>query len=85
MQSAHDNKEILMTNNGSMAGSLVLIAVGAILAWAVNYQLAGIDIKIVGAILITVGIVGLLLSMLFWSSFAPFARDRARHDQTPLE
>jgi Domain of unknown function (DUF6458) len=62
--------------------SLILIAVGAILAWAVNYTLVGIDIKIVGAILIVVGIVGLLLSLLFWASFAPFGRHdtRERHD-----
>ncbi|MEX2229539.1 MAG: DUF6458 family protein [Dehalococcoidia bacterium] len=54
--------------------SLFLIAVGAILAWAVSYTVVGIDIKIVGAILMVVGVVGLALSLLFWSSFAPFSR-----------
>lgn len=56
--------------------SLFLIALGAILAWAVNYQLSGIDIQVVGAILIFIGCAGLALSLLFWTSFAPFA-DRA--------
>lgn len=61
----------------SIGFSLVLVAIGAILAWAVNYTLVGIDIKIVGVILIVVGLAGLVLSMLFWSSFAPFARRTA--------
>lgn len=65
-----------MMDNGSTAGSLLLIALGAILAWAVEYQIAGIDIKVIGAILLVVGVIGLLLSVLFWASFAPFRRSR---------
>ena len=61
----------------SIAFSLFLVAVGAILAWAVNATVGGVDIKIVGAILIVVGLAGLALSMLFWSNFAPFARRTA--------
>lgn len=56
--------------------SLVLIAIGAILAWAVNYQVSGVDINTVGVILMVVGMVGLLLSLLFWSSFLPWASRR---------
>jgi len=67
-----------MMENGSTAGSLLLIALGAILAWAVSFQVAGIDIKTVGVILLAVGVVGLLLSLLFWASFAPFGRGRNR-------
>jgi uncharacterized membrane protein len=69
-------------NNGSIALSLLLMAVGAILAWAVETSVAGIDITIVGAILMVVGLLGLVLSLLFWASFAPFARrhDRERHN-----
>ena len=74
-----------MMSNGSIAWSLLLVAVGAILTWAVHYRLAGIDITVVGAILMVVGVIGLLLSMLFWASFAPFASGRERHDQTPLQ
>jgi uncharacterized protein DUF6458 len=50
--------------------SIVLIAAGAILAWAVNASVSGIDIHTVGWILLVVGIVGLVLSMIFWSSWA---------------
>ena len=53
--------------------SLFMVAVGAILFWAVTYTVAGIDITAVGAILMVIGIIGLALSLLFWSSFAPFA------------
>ena len=60
--------------------SLILIALGAILAFAVSYQLAGIDINVVGAILMIVGIMGLVLSMLFWSSFAPFYHGEGHYD-----
>lgn len=52
--------------------SLFLIAVGAILAFAVNYAVAGVNIWTVGVILMVVGVLGLLLSLLFWSSFAPW-------------
>jgi hypothetical protein len=54
--------------------SLFLVAIGAILAWAVSATVAGIDLKIVGAILMAVGAAGVALSLLFWSSFAPFGR-----------
>lgn len=65
-------------NNGSIGLSLVLIAVGAILAWAVNATVSGLDIKVVGVILMVVGLMGLAFSMLFWASFAPFARREPR-------
>ena len=49
---------------------LILIAVGAILAWAVNVSTSGFDVNTVGYILLVVGIVGCLLSLIFWSSWA---------------
>lgn len=45
--------------------SILLIAVGAILKYAVTAHVSGIDLNTVGLILMIVGIVGLLLS-LFW-------------------
>ena len=45
--------------------SIFLIAVGAILKYAVTADVSGIDLDIVGVILMIAGIVGLLLS-LFW-------------------
>ena len=44
--------------------SLFLIAVGAILALAVDYRVVGVDIVAIGAILVVVGVVGLLFSMI---------------------
>jgi hypothetical protein len=50
--------------------SLILIAVGAVLAWAVNVQTNGFNVHTIGYILLVVGIIGALLSMVFWSSWA---------------
>jgi Domain of unknown function (DUF6458) len=50
--------------------SLILIAVGAVLAWAVDVSTSGFNLNTVGYILLIVGIIGLLLSMIFWSSWA---------------
>lgn len=48
--------------------SLILIAAGAILTWAVNASVQGLDIHTVGVILLIIGLVGLVLSAVFWSS-----------------
>jgi hypothetical protein len=50
--------------------SLLLIAAGAILAFAVDTTVSGIEIHTIGWIVLVVGIVGLVLSMIFWSSWA---------------
>lgn len=50
--------------------SLLLVAAGAILAFAVNAEVSGVDVQAVGWILLIVGIVGAVLSMIFWSSWA---------------
>jgi uncharacterized protein DUF6458 len=50
--------------------SIFLIAVGLILALAVHHQTSGFDINTIGWILTIVGILGLVLSMIFWSSWA---------------
>src|ERR1700712_229696 len=49
--------------------SLILIAVGAILTWAVNATVSGLDINTIGIILMIVGAIGLILSLMFWSSW----------------
>ncbi len=49
--------------------SLLLIAVGAILTWAVTATTSGIDVNTVGVILMVVGFVGLLLSLVLWSTW----------------
>ena len=49
---------------------LILSAVGAVLAFAVNATVSGVDIHTIGWILLIVGIIGIVLSMIFWSSWA---------------
>ncbi len=56
--------------------SLLLVAAGAILNWAVDATLSGINIHTVGVILMVVGFSGLALSLVFWSSFGFGRADR---------
>ena len=49
--------------------SLILIAAGAILTWAVNATVSGLNIHTIGVILMVVGAIGLVLSLMFWSSW----------------
>jgi hypothetical protein len=65
---------------------IVLAAVGAVLAFAVSATVSGVNIHAVGWILLIVGIVGILLSMIFWSSWAGpgyFNRRRTYIDEGP--
>ena len=48
--------------------SIFLLAVGAILTFAVDADLNGIDLDTVGVILMVVGGIGLLLTLLIWGS-----------------
>ena len=58
--------------------SLFLIAIGAVLAWAVNAEVSGIDLQVAGIILVIIGTIGFLASLVFWSSWGGFgARDGA--------
>jgi hypothetical protein len=52
--------------------SIFLIAVGAVLAWAVDVSVSGVDIQLVGVILLIVGILGFIGSLVFWSSWGGF-------------
>ena len=44
--------------------SLMLIAIGAILAFAVNLTTSGVDIHTIGVILMVVGAIGLVFSLI---------------------
>lgn len=52
--------------------SILLIAVGAVLAWAVSAEVAGIDIQVAGIIMVIVGAIGFVASLVFWSSWGGF-------------
>ena len=49
-----------------LGSALFLIAVGAILYFAVTATVVGIDIQIVGLILMVIGVIGLALTLLLW-------------------
>ena len=47
--------------------SLILVAAGAILLWAVG-------LGVIGGILLAVGVLGIVLSLIFWSTWGGFGR-----------
>ncbi|CAN5681153.1 hypothetical protein BH10ACT8_BH10ACT8_17370 [soil metagenome] len=51
----------------TIGASLLLIALGAVLKFAVTKQVSGIDLNTVGVILMVVGAIGLALSLIFLS------------------
>jgi hypothetical protein len=57
--------------------SLVLIAIGAILDFAVRVNTPGFNIHTVGVVLMVVGILGALLSVVFWNSWGGFGNGGA--------
>ena len=61
-----------------IGASLFLIAIGAILTWAVNVSTSGVNLNMVGVILMVVGAIGLLLSLIFWSSWGAWGPWRSR-------
>jgi hypothetical protein len=57
-----------------IGASIFLMAVGAILAFAINVPADGINLDTVGVILIILGLVGLLVSLVFWEDWTPRRR-----------
>jgi hypothetical protein len=57
---------------------ILLTAVGAVLAFAVSVDTSGsgVNLHTIGLILLIVGILGILLSMFFWSSWGGFGGGR---------
>ena len=52
----------------TIGASLLLIAAGAILKFAVTKQVSGISISTVGVVLMVVGVVGLVLGLVMMAS-----------------
>jgi hypothetical protein len=65
--------------------SLFLIAVGAILYFAVNADISGLEISTIGIILMIVGVLGLVISLFLLSSArrAPPAERTVYRDREP--
>jgi hypothetical protein len=62
-----------------IGASILLIALGAILAFALDVDLGGIDIDVIGWILIVAGLLGLIMTSLIWG------RRRTVVTQEPVE
>ena len=60
----------------SLGVSIFLLVVGAILTFAVEVTSSGFNLNTAGVILMVAGALGLVLSLLFWSSFSPYRRSR---------
>jgi hypothetical protein len=54
--------------------SMLLIAVGAVMRFAVTVKGHGFNVHTTGVILIIVGIVGAILSIVYWASWGGFRR-----------
>lgn len=66
---------------GGIGGSLFLVALGAILYWAVSVEAEGFNINTMGLILMIVGALGLVLTLLLTAS----AEERNDRDVTIVE
>jgi hypothetical protein len=49
----------------TIGGSLLLVAIGAILKWAVTATVSGVDLHTVGTIVLVVGLAGFVVSLLY--------------------
>ncbi|OLB75995.1 MAG: hypothetical protein AUI14_19760 [Actinobacteria bacterium 13_2_20CM_2_71_6] len=76
-----------------IGGSIFLIAVGAILAFAVHVSVGWLSLNVVGYVLMLAGLVGLLLTLWFWSNRrrtvattpVPVERERVVDEQRRVE
>jgi cytoskeletal protein RodZ len=70
----------------SIGVSIFLIAVGAILKWAVTAHVSWINIQTAGTVLFVVGLAGLLISVVYtfwWAHRETAAQDQTRATRRP--
>lgn len=60
-ESADDGREEKVVTIG---GGLALIIIGAILTWAVDFTVSGLDIEVIGIILMVGGLIGLAIGLI---------------------
>jgi hypothetical protein len=65
-----------------IAMSLILVAVGAIMRFAVSVTSTGFNIHAIGIILMIVGGIGFVTSLVFWSSWGGFSGSGSRRQTT---
>ncbi len=66
--------------------SVLLLAVGAVLTWAVNASVQGVDLDVVGVILMVAGGIGLLWALAIsssmpWRRETEVGRERVGHER----
>jgi peptidoglycan/LPS O-acetylase OafA/YrhL len=71
----------------SIGVGIFLMVLGAILAFAVEATTPGINLNILGIILLLTGLIAVLYSLVFWSNLSPWGRRRsvARRRRTVVE
>lgn len=62
-----------------VATSIVLFAIGAILRFATTVHSSNFNIQTIGVILMIVGVVGFIVSLLFWASWGGFGGSTRSH------
>jgi hypothetical protein len=67
----------------SLVGSVVLVAVGAVLVWGVEASVGGVSVNTIGAVLILIGLIVALVGLALWAHRESFAGQR-RDDHTVL-
>ena len=64
--------------------SLFFLAVGAILTFAMETTVSGVDLDTIGVILMVIGLLGMLFSLVLWDNWsAPALPRRRRGDRRP--
>jgi len=70
----------------TIGSAIALIAVGAILKWAVTAHISGIDLQTAGTVLFVIGIIALALALLYtfyWSARARTNEVNVRDERDP--
>ena len=63
-QDQSDNCQVASVGIGA---SILLIAVGAVLAFAIDFDISGVDISVIGWILMAAGALGLVATLVIWA------------------
>jgi hypothetical protein len=69
----------------TFAGSIFLIAVGAILRFATHFHVKGLDLRTVGLILMIAGVVGLLIAIWQWAVWSRRSRQAVVDDRRAVD
>lgn len=54
----------------TFAGSIFLLALGAILRYATHFHVQGVDVRTIGLILMIAGAIGLLIAIWQWAAWS---------------